>query len=634
MKRPLLWAFLCWFLLFLFPLTRRGIFKSWENHQHLLTGLSRKVDAAPFVNVTPETAEIVRQFSNNKSVRVSAAKEYGSNDHNLQVLAKLYPDDPLVIRLQIEGKLKGLTSARSPGPVTMYPLAQVKRTIPNASPPSAWEPMIQLARRGHQLEPQNTYFDWMLLYALYASNQDVEARRTLQKAAKKTKYTDYTSDLITHSINFSKLSQGEPVTPVYLLAREAAEAIGPTCGRIRQVARWAMDDVVIEWQEGRRHEAIDLAISGATLSRTMGHNSYSVIENLTARACQGIFLTIPAKVLGQEALTPLPRTRARLDVWQQYPGSLYSMALSQGRKDVLPLLNKAWVERAETSRKITSPAVERMQVQSVSRAAWISAAARLRAIIIHSLPSLLVVGIAFSLLSFKVQSPDQISSAIWKGMWLGLVLFAMVMICDASLVFRKEGFAGNWRLNYILPSGLLFNTVSWTLWGIVTVAVCYGFHLAVRWQKSHLGNQKPFLFRIKNIFNPPEDGLDRLDFGWFFVWIARISVWLLFAGILVTMIGDHGDRFSNFLWVIPTVLMAYSLAAHLIAWSRLPERTKALRLTVNFAFESVVGCFLMATLLYTVFSLAILPQEFRHQMEFEERVQLGEMKRLQSTLGS
>lgn len=80
------------------------------------------------------------------------------------------------------------------------------REVPEMSPPMIngnvdsvfpfdnWQRVVGVAQRGRELEPNNTYFDWMLMHGLLELYRDAEALQILHEAAQKTAYDDHIND--------------------------------------------------------------------------------------------------------------------------------------------------------------------------------------------------------------------------------------------------------------------------------------------------------------------------------------------------------------------------------------------------------------------------------------------------------
>ncbi len=71
----------------------------------------------------------------------------------------------------------------TPQPTPNFTAAQLNRAI-------------EVARRGQKLEPNNSYFDWNLIYFLLCANRDEEALRVLDAASHQPIYDDHSCDLL------------------------------------------------------------------------------------------------------------------------------------------------------------------------------------------------------------------------------------------------------------------------------------------------------------------------------------------------------------------------------------------------------------------------------------------------------
>ncbi len=71
--------------------------------------------------------------------------------------------------------------------------------------PAELEQSIKIARQGRQLEPDNSFFDWMLAYFLFAARRDQEALAALDEGAGKPRYDSHVRDDIQAAIAVREL---------------------------------------------------------------------------------------------------------------------------------------------------------------------------------------------------------------------------------------------------------------------------------------------------------------------------------------------------------------------------------------------------------------------------------------------
>lgn len=219
--RPLLFALGCWLLVLLVPATRQGLAAAWSNRFGAVQEGDENQNYPLSFNQKSVAKALLKRFSSNKAVEIYAAQQ---SDAAAKLLER-YPQDLLVITLALRQQIAKLDSDRNEGPLTNpnYPAPPSKTSWPDLGPPSPradWNRFLALARRGQRLEPNNSYFDWMLLYALYATRQDEAARAVLAQAARKTAYDDHVRDAILNRRRFC-------ISPT---AHRFRRATSPRCG--------------------------------------------------------------------------------------------------------------------------------------------------------------------------------------------------------------------------------------------------------------------------------------------------------------------------------------------------------------------------------------------------------------------
>jgi len=141
----------------------------WES------GRENSEESNPF-----STRNLQRKYPNNVDVQVLAAQTSNLDNSN-------YPDVPML---------------DAPTPKLDNTMA-LDRLISN-HPDKAWivairartGPAESAARRGQQLEPENVFFDWMLMRELINSGREEEALKVLDRAASKQHYNNHARDLI------------------------------------------------------------------------------------------------------------------------------------------------------------------------------------------------------------------------------------------------------------------------------------------------------------------------------------------------------------------------------------------------------------------------------------------------------
>ncbi|MBW3637813.1 MAG: hypothetical protein KY445_15310, partial [Armatimonadetes bacterium] len=428
---PYLLALVCWLLVLVVPATRQGLATAWSNR---LATVQNGSDEAVF-DPTPDAKTLLKRFPNDRRVQIYAAHD---DRRGLDRLIIRYPHDALVLTLALRQRISKLRDNRDEGPLTNpnYPTPP-PRPVPDADSSRAeWNQFIALARRGQNLEPSNSYFDWMLLYGLYATRQDDAARAVLAKAVHKSVYDDHIRDAIMNRLAVLRLAYGTPLSP-----RDQAtvwNAIGfSEYSKMRQTSRWIMEGVIADRQNARHDRALNAAFDLVRLSRLTRRESYSIIGSLVGRACESIALgsvTVPGK-------TPVGGRRARwnapLAAFRRNPTMLYSYANSHKRRDITRFLDAEWVELGKWQ-KAKWPILDEWTANSLALTATIIAAERFAALVVKMMPSLVILGAIFGLLALRFRDDSGAPSVFWRGAALGTLLLVLAVGCDALIVLKSR----------------------------------------------------------------------------------------------------------------------------------------------------------------------------------------------------
>lgn len=602
------------------------------------------VEVAPKMSLrlSPHLASVVRQHPHNRDVIVFAArKARGAEEENIEVLGQLYPQDAYIVSLQLYRAVEGLTSGRVPGPLgnVNYPKPAPPIDPSKVSPREKWQKVIELARQGQRLQPGNSYFDWMLLYALYGTQQDDRARLVLAGAVKKTEYNTFDREAIFNAIAFQRLAQGSPLSPSELLKAQY-ETYSFSGTKQRQVARWAMESAIADRKAGRHDRAIDTAFRFSKLSQIMQRGGYTYIDYLIAFACESIALQSADERIKNGVSTAVNlRPNSSLAQFHSHPRSLYLYASQQGRRELLPQLDARWTERARWFASTRQVARSLGPAYSMEDVAILAIGERLRSIIARALPSVVLLGIVFWMLSWRYHDEAIASAAsglpaAWtRGAVTGVLLLLLAMGFDAVMIAAgRSSFSGEWRYEY-LESGLLQKAPWWVSFGVAGALLCTAVSMAIAWQKRRSGGTSGLKQELYRTFHGAEDGLARFDFGWLLRWVARLTFWLLFLGGLLWLASSRGPGTAELYGLVVPLGVLTSLALHLLTWRRRSHRRQTALLSFRLVAQSMGGFFAIASVLYALSAFALLPKAWQFDRDFEAAMKQGELKMVLTKVG-
>ncbi len=638
-SRPLLFAALCWILVALVPATRHDLRRA-------------RLAAFPPDETYGETnarlqSEVKSRFPDDPRVRLDALTRLGSGATPAQIAeaARGLPENATLVAVLLTAQVGQLKHNRYEGPLsnpggTGAPLKPP--AVPD-SPRADYDRFIALARRGQRLEPNNTFFDWMILYALYATRRDDEARAVLKLAARKTGYDEHSREVILNRLAVQRRLNGAPLTPLEDLNAWAITFF-PHYGKMRQTARWISEGVIADRAAARHTRALDTAFDLTKLSRVLRRESYSLIGSLVGTAMESIAIlktVAPPPLAARVPMTRAPRLGAPVAALQSSAVSLHAYAKSQNRADITAYLDREWPEMGKW-RSLSKAIIDQSWMgNSDPQTIALTAAARLRALTLRALPSLLCLGALFALLSRRFRDDSGAGSGFWRGIIAGTALLALALAFDALILFgQTDSYSlSDFSLSYLEGAGLIAKTPSWATMGLALITILLGLNAAILWQTRQMRPRLPFRARLQTFFAPPEDGLMRFDFGWWIGLVAKSTGWILLIGAFLTTVFNfaHGGYAEDDPALYGTVLMAASagicLGLSYAAWSRKPRRRQTLRLAWRLIAQAFCGFLVAASALYALISFAFLPLAARYDANFESAMQRGEMQIARAKLG-
>jgi hypothetical protein len=224
---------------------------------------------------------------------------------------------------------------------------------------------IAVAQRGRQLEPDNSYYDWALMYFYFAGYRDADAYRVLKEASRKPRYDDHSYDEV-----LAAIAAHEKVRP--LLWEEKivfASAVSfPHFAKYREMARLVSWQMWKAEQRGDHARAIEVRFDFARLCAPMMEGRNSIITGLVANACRAIMLTgNPARRVRNNQRPPNMsdanwyRLRAR-----KTAQNFADYARAHGRADLVPEIR----QRGESSGHFHAASRQIASQAFTSRSGW------------------------------------------------------------------------------------------------------------------------------------------------------------------------------------------------------------------------------------------------------------------------
>jgi len=256
--------------------------------------IPRKFIAASLVPIdlsttsTPDKGEAAQQTAG--APLIGAALPPGpreiSRDDIDGAIAK-NPRDAALLAIRLGFFSDGVGMDRDDNPLSNdqwpKPLFSVKSPADQAAFTQAWLHRLDLANQGAALEPENSYFDWARLAALFALHRDAEVASVLDAAGKKTGYDSHARDK-----NLTALDAYEgapPATPNQQYgAAELFSGSSWTLSQKREVARQVVWQIIQDRSRGQNQVALTAADGFLKMSELFRDAGYGLIDPLVAVA--------------------------------------------------------------------------------------------------------------------------------------------------------------------------------------------------------------------------------------------------------------------------------------------------------------------------------------------------------------
>ncbi|RYX81168.1 hypothetical protein EON83_25255 [bacterium] len=187
---------------------------------------------------------------------------------------------------------------------------------------------LNLVARGRNLEPQNSYWDWMEMVALIEARRERELDAIAHRAARKLIFDDHTGEEMRARLaylNRQKLAF-EPNNTVMVVSA----VLLPHLSAITNASRFLAQRVMGQRLEGHNKEALSLGLDGMRLARQIRLQATWPITSIVGGRCERMFIEKAQVRLGPVA--PLPPATSPLSVLASSPTSLLYLARAKSPK--------------------------------------------------------------------------------------------------------------------------------------------------------------------------------------------------------------------------------------------------------------------------------------------------------------
>ena len=236
---------------------------------------------------------IAARYPNDPRVQAAAEQRSGLNIEpypqtapirelvgNYDNLINRFPKESWLIAARLKWTvLKGVTGRVAGDLEKGSPARQISYT------PQQLAQAIALCEKGRQMEADNSFYDWMLAYFLFAARRDGEALNTLHEGAQKPRYDDHARQQAEARIGTAALNH--PLSSDAKLAIWSTSQF-PHFAAQRHITRLAVWAAVEAERAGDHARALQIYGDVARLGGRMREANYTIIGALVGGAIQHI----------------------------------------------------------------------------------------------------------------------------------------------------------------------------------------------------------------------------------------------------------------------------------------------------------------------------------------------------------
>jgi len=540
-----------------------------------------------------------------------------------------YPRNPALLAIRLKHDCAQLVMGRNDNPFTdpdyPKPYAGPKDREDFTSPVREWSNFLVLAQRGGSLEPNNTFFDWMKMAALFALRRDAEAFKVLDQDAAKTGFNDHEQDQVQNLVRV--YSEVRPLSPW----EQICLSTSPTnwaYGQYEYLTDCITGQVVSYRNQGQHARAVKTAYDLMKLTALMKYQSSGTY---------GMWVGIRLENMAFKRVGYAPKSArlSNLSAADARFANLATYALSVGRPDIARF---AKAERANILRWIAVPIPLRQERPCQHPAFLAGVQERWGRLLLATLPASLVLWFLSAFWTRRAGALGELAGTPFrKGAVAGFLFVALLASTDAAI---------GWH-SYNVDLGVVWAvTVSQLIWitpGLVAGFIGWAFILmslvnARKWQQQD-AEGIPWKVAVKASL-PPQTRLPELNLRPLMGLIVRGTMWMLAIGYFAWLCWadvDNSNDYSAFLYQYngPIFLLFGTgvLLTAILRWWRLPNRRGALTVAALTLRQLTAGYLLAALLIYPVTALLAIPVDLRFDREYQAYLQVGEAATIRQELG-
>jgi len=591
----------------------------------------------PTVTSLPDPAGLVQAFPNDRDVLLANALA-SPNDKvaTLDALISRFPNDATLLALRLEEGSRKLNIARydNPGYNINWPgPSAIPDGYGKPSAPAEWDAYLALANRGAALEPDNTFFDWMRMAALYALHRDPEAIRVLNQTSRKTGFDGHARDVIFALFRaYGHARRLAPAEQKYLAESSLNDYF---MSQLRDVTRCTTPAVIRARMAGDNHTALTDSYDLFHLGHLVRLKSYTLMGPLVAISLETITITeveLPQKAGSALHFPKIYSTQSMVAATSNLAG----FALAMKRPDIAAEVaadwkgNRVWLTPLAGKAIMYNPTLPLEDIAATQE--------RWGRLLLHTLPLVILLW-ALSIAGAKRWRFEDAAAAATprQGVLAGGLVLLTLAAGDAAFAWRVG------RDEFIFPdyarSPNLYTLAPLLVMGCVGgTFVILSFARARRWQWRHKSRGK-WWPGVKDVVRNPSR-LHELNLTPLLRLTAQCTLWLALAFAFGFFCADSevkpgGNAQTLFFGsnLIPCLIWLVFLTGAIARWIRLPDRRRALALILLNLRQLSAGYLLAALLLYPVTALLILPVDQEFTAAYRAYLQAGENALVRAKFG-
>lgn len=594
------------------------------------------------------------QTGESRDALVAMASSGNHREEAFRQLEHQFPQDAAIYAGQLTHSVSGLKlqSVRQGGPASHRdPNWSVRLSKIERPSPAFLARWFAACARGAQLEPNNTFWDWMRIIGLLAARRNQSVWPILHSARFKTGYDDHSSDLRAARVREERRQFGVPSTfdelkATFAYPSSTYDQMEETGRQLRENA-WGLR---LQNTPASHNAGLEGMRDLVFLCRTLGRENKTYNGSTTAQQFEVDALWGGSSTPTNGRFVPLS-VGLPLSVYASDRRSLVLWARQRGRADIAAQISREYVDFGKWRKNfsargvfnfVTEESVDERDLTLATLSDWwrwpllTGMPLALGLVALVSLPLHLVPAL-------RRERDIALSRASWA--WGAAIGFwSVALLCSALL----------WNIAATLRAhgATLSNVILWMSWKPTSHTSPYSeaprvwqlaFPAALLWigalwsgagWDAREYGEPSLIARLRTLSEAPDDGFARFDVSPLVALILRISaISMATLSVLAFLVVPTLNKTWGVLWDYAEVaFLLFAFFVGVPAVRRIESvrgRAFALLLARRFAWSFL----LCSTLVWGALTLATIPAHKRFEAQIDRYLRIGEFQLARRRLG-